>query len=217
MNNKFIISDTHFGDERIIKYENRPFNNVTHMDMTIAVNWNKTVGKHDKIFVLGDFADYDIGYVKKILLPQLYGYKILVMGNHDRKYDVKEWLDAGLDEVYNYPIIVDDFYILSHEPLYVNQNMPYANICSHVHNNSAHKDFSKQSFCVSVERIEYKPVSFEYIKHMMIAEQVLGSDCHKCKKFHCWQCKRSDKCDKDNKGLLICEDFIMNDEDFACY
>lgn len=31
----FMISDTHFGDERILRYENRPFSSVEEMDKAI--------------------------------------------------------------------------------------------------------------------------------------------------------------------------------------
>lgn len=56
----------------------------------------------------------------------------------------------------------------SHEPLYVNENMPYANLFGHVHNSPIFKDFSKQHYCVSVERINYAPISFEEIKKQII-------------------------------------------------
>jgi len=59
---------------------------------------------------------------------------------------------------------LETFWILSHEPLYVNENMPYANLFGHVHNSPLFKDFSKQHYCVSVERTEFAPISFEEVK-----------------------------------------------------
>ncbi len=56
-----------------------------------------------------------------------------------------------------------DFWILSHQPLYVNTNMPYANLFGHVHGSPIFSTFSKQHYCVSVERIQYTPISFEEI------------------------------------------------------
>lgn len=41
--------------------------------------------------------------------------------------------------------------------------MPYANLFGHVHNNPIIKDYSSQHFCVSAERINYTPISFEDI------------------------------------------------------
>ena len=66
---------------------------------------------------------------------------------------------------YTRPVIIDGFWILSHEPLYVNSNMPYANIFGHVHDSPIIKDFSNQHFCVSCERINYAPINFDDIKY----------------------------------------------------
>ncbi len=72
-----------------------------------------------------------------------------------------EYRRLGFAEVYDKPIILNGFWILSHEPLYVSENMPYANIFGHVHASPIFKDFSKHHFCVTVERIGYTPISFE--------------------------------------------------------
>ena len=54
------------------------------------------------------------------------------------------WNTVGFDIVCAYPIIIDEWFILSHEPLYTNTNMPYANIFGHVHGNPEYSNFSKQ-------------------------------------------------------------------------
>ena len=156
----FFIADTHFGEERIRKYENRPFENVAEMDRKLICRWNDKVSPEDTVFILGDFgAD---GYEAKIL-SQLNGKKILVKGNHDGKSN-EEYRAFGFSEVYDFPIIIDGFWILSHDALYVNENMPYANLFGHVHNSPIVKNYSKQHYCVSVERIDYSPIDFENIK-----------------------------------------------------
>ena len=66
------------------------------------------------------------------------------------------------------PVIYKNFFMLSHEPLYINSNMPYANFYGHVHANPSYKDASKQSVCVSVERIDYTPVEFEKLRASMV-------------------------------------------------
>ena len=58
--------------------------------------------------------------------------------------------------------------MLSHEPLYINSNMPYANFYGHVHANPSYKDASKQSVCVSVERIAYTPANFMTLREKML-------------------------------------------------
>ena len=160
----FMISDTHFGDSgSIIKYEGRPFRDGLEMDETMIENWNRTVGPEDTIYHLGDLACGRTKEEIKSLIARLSGHKILVMGNHDRDMTVREWMDAGFEEVYPLPVLLNEFYILSHEPLYVNTAGPYANIFGHVHGNPAYRDCSSRSFCACVERTGYRPVAFEKI------------------------------------------------------
>lgn len=162
MSQVFLIADTHFGDQKIIEYENRPFANVQVMDQTIIRNWNHAVKSNDKVYILGDFAFASKERIKEII-AQLNGYKVLVLGNHDRMYPYTWWAVSGLDEVLCYPIIYEEWFILSHEPLYMNSNMPYANIYGHVHGNPLYKDYSTQGYCACVERINYTPIAFEEV------------------------------------------------------
>lgn len=166
MANVFFLADPHFGDDRIRKYENRPFPDTAAMDAALIQRWNDTVSPEDTVYVLGDFgAD---GY-EKDMLARLNGRIFLVKGNHDTKSNA-DYRRFGFEEVYDHPIILDGFWILSHDALYVNTNMPYANLFGHVHNNPIFKDFSSQHFCVCVERIDYTPIAFGTIKKH-IAEQ----------------------------------------------
>ena len=156
----FFIADTHFSEENIMRYENRPFTNVENMNEELISNWNKLVGKEDEIYVLGDFG---ASGKEKEILNRLNGIKYLVKGNHDTQSN-EYYRQAGFEEVYDCPIIVEGFWILSHEPLYINENMPYANLFGHVHNSPLFKDYSKQHVCVSVERLNYSPIGFGDIK-----------------------------------------------------
>lgn len=161
----FFIADTHFGDSNIIRYENRPFSDIQEMDSILIKNWNKTVSRNDRVFLVGDFSAY--GFKKNYeICHQLNGEKFLIMGNHDTQNE-KYYYDCGFDSVSRYPIIYENFWIVSHEPLYINRNMPYANIFGHVHSNPLYSDVSEQSFCVSVERINYMPIEFSEIKLFM--------------------------------------------------
>ena len=83
MSRQFFIADTHFGHKNIIEYENRPFETTEEMDNTVIENWNKTVKPKDRIWVLGDFV---LSNKKRIveLIKLLNGYKIFVIGNHDK-------------------------------------------------------------------------------------------------------------------------------------
>lgn len=153
--NVWFIGDTHFNHANIIKYEQRQFKDVETMNMSLISNWNNTVKKSDKIFVLGDVAFYDA----QNIIPLLNGHKILVMGNHDKKKTVKWWLDTGFKEVSQYPIIYNGW-ILSHEP-YVSTE--FKNIYAHLHSSGI---CDQNRYCVSVELHDYKPVNIKtIIKH----------------------------------------------------
>lgn len=158
----FFIADTHFGDADIIRYENRPFADVADMEEKLTARWNETVNPEDRVFVLGDFSEYRSIEQNAGLVRRLNGHKSLILGNHDIA-DEEFWRSCGFDFVSRYPIIYEGFWILSHEPLYVCRNMPYANVFGHVHDSPLYKDYSEQSFCVSVERTDYRPVLFEQI------------------------------------------------------
>lgn len=79
----YFTSDLHFGHDAIIKLCNRPFESVSEMDEQLIQNWNKTVRKQDKVYVLGDFFMYHKKAKLREIVSRLNGTKILVKGNHD--------------------------------------------------------------------------------------------------------------------------------------
>ena len=164
----YFIADTHFGGENIRRYENRPFDSAAEMDEKLIENWNSIVTAEDMVYILGDFSDYASSEKDAEILKQLHGTKVLVMGNHDRHRTPQEWRELGFAECFSLPVIYKEYFMLSHEPLYINTNMPYANFYGHVHGNPSYKDACKQSVCVSVERIDYTPVEFEKLRAQMV-------------------------------------------------
>jgi calcineurin-like phosphoesterase family protein len=159
----YLVADLHFGHKNIIEYENRPFKDIFSMDKEISSNWNAVVSNKDKIFVLGDVSFHGKERTKNII-SKLNGHKILVMGNHDRGRSINWWYDIGFNEVYKYPILIKDFFMLSHEPPhYIPQNTPYFYLYGHVHSSEMYKTITKTSACTSIERWDYKPVNLEKI------------------------------------------------------
>lgn len=81
----FFTSDLHFGHENIIKYCNRPFDNVENMNKTLIDNWNETVPEDGIVFDLGDFA-LGGSSVWEDCAPKLrFSEHHLILGNHDLK------------------------------------------------------------------------------------------------------------------------------------
>lgn len=167
----FLIGDCHFGHRNIIKYCNRPFLDVDDMNEQLIKNWNRVVGANDIVYVVGDFAL--CGKNKIIEIGQrMNGHKRLILGNHDQA-SMETYRQAGFEMIYNHPIVLDGFFIISHEPMVgFSPNTPFANIFAHVHDNPAYTDCSARSFCVSAERIAYEPIEFVTIKELMKAYEV---------------------------------------------
>lgn len=155
----FFIADTHFGSEAVRRFENRPFTSTREMDAMMIERWNSVVTSGDIVWHLGDFGAEGC---EERLLSKLNGTILFVKGNHDTESN-EYYRQAGFREVYDYPILFNSFWLLSHEPLYVSENTPYANIFGHVHQNPMYRDHSNHHFCVSAERIHYTPILFEDI------------------------------------------------------
>jgi calcineurin-like phosphoesterase family protein len=128
------------------------------MNKVLLRAWRSTVKNSDTIINLGDVSlKLSKEYLTEVI-HHLPGYKILVMGNHDRKKPVRWWLDVGFNEVYPHPVVYEGKYILSHAVVDIFKGSRFINFHGHIHNLE-----SGISNCinVSVEKIGYKPVLLE--------------------------------------------------------
>lgn len=152
----FTLSDTHFGHAKIIDYCNRPFSSVEEMDEAMIKNWNETVSNNDTVLHLGDFGLGNKEYIASIV-KRLNGKKILILGNHDN-WSEQTYRDMGFHTVSRFPILWNDFYLLSHAPLPpISDKLPFMQLYGHVHNDSRYIN-TVNSKCVCVERIGYRPL-----------------------------------------------------------
>ena len=122
----FVVGDTHFYDENILHFCDRPFKTVEEMNNYMVFRWNELVSNEDTVIVNGDFAcgtEEELVEVGKCLK----GKKVLVRGNHDTMPD-EVYYAAGFEKVYDYPILVNEFFLVSHEPLFVQRNGVFANV-----------------------------------------------------------------------------------------
>lgn len=158
MSKTWLIADTHLSHSNIIKYTDRPFDDVEQMNSAIIKNWNRQVKPNDVVIHLGDFA-MGKKAAQKAMLEQLQGIIKLVMGNHDR-LKVRDYYEMGFAEVYRYPILLNGIFILSHEPIVMPKNSFFYNIHGHIHNNDSP---TKHHINVCVEKTDYRPISFNSI------------------------------------------------------
>lgn len=159
---RFVVADLHFKHSKIITYNNRPFKNVKEMDEELIKLWNSTVGKKDIVYILGDFTLVGQLDIIAEYLNALNGTKVLVKGNHDVRKP-KEYLECGFYEVSSKPMMVEPGVILMHEPFknlsFIEPNYIY--FFGHVHNNRVEMDRYPNCMCVSVERIDYRPINLD--------------------------------------------------------
>ena len=148
----FLISDTHFDHDNIVKYENRPEN----FNEIIIENWNKLINKDDLIMHLGDFClsgtnrwEY---YIKN-----LNGRKILIRGNHDSKSFLR-LLGLGFDFVCDGFIwgIYGKIILFTHEPVLELPSWIDLNIHGHQHSKGEYIDDKHKLF--AIENTNYCPI-----------------------------------------------------------
>ncbi len=159
---RFIIADTHFGHKNVIKYGNRPFNNVEEMDQRLIELWNSVVSKDDLVYLLGDFTLARKIDTIKSLVSKLNGRKILIMGNHDTRKP-KDYIECGFEVATRRAMMVEPGVILMHEP-FADASLiapNYIYFFGHVHNKKTLMDDYPNCMCVSVERINYRPIDLD--------------------------------------------------------
>jgi len=149
----FIIADTHFSHENIIKYTGRPFKTAEDMNEEMIQRWNNKVGKDDLVLHLGDFALGNNEEVKN-LRNKLNGNIVLLKGNHDHKAA----RNAGFLIVKG-AIEIDNI-IFSHNPLQ-KKEIPkgFTNVHGHIHEKE-----SLNGVNISVEKTDYAPLELEELK-----------------------------------------------------
>lgn len=90
----WLTSDTHFNHANILKYCDRPFRDVDHMNWTMVANWNNLVEAEDWVIHCGDVA---MGRWPDARSPlsALVGHKVLLRGNHDGSKFVALYRELG--------------------------------------------------------------------------------------------------------------------------
>lgn len=117
----------HLGHTSMAYY--RGFNSSDEHDDYLIKQWNNTVGYGDITYILGDITMETSKYYYKLDL--LKGIKHVILGNHDRRQDVRELLNY-VDSVGG---MVDyKGYTLTHCPIHPNEiSFSRGNIHAHIH------------------------------------------------------------------------------------
>lgn len=173
MANTFLASDLHLGHKGMVTFlredgsPQRPWVTTDEMDEALIENWNKVVRPQDTVYNLGDVV------INRRCLPtlaRLNGTKILVKGNHD-VFRIEEYVPYFKD-IRGSAKLAD--FLLTHIPVHPNQLYRWrGNIHGHMHHLSVHMTVFDNScygqsqhidpryLCVSMENINYTPISLE--------------------------------------------------------
>ena len=160
----WVISDTHFQHDNIIKFCNRPFANSKEMDEALIHNWNSTVKPTDIIYHLGDISFGDKNTALDIMY-NLNGHKRLIVGNHD---DVPFWVRSRVFEKVVMLRWLPEFgLLLTHVPVHESQletkrmGNHMINVHGHIHDQDSPQGPYRN---VSVEKIEYRPINIDELR-----------------------------------------------------
>ena len=170
MPNIFFASDHHFHHKNILTFKDaegntlRDFTDVEHMNEHMVYMHNSVVNPQDKVYFLGDVTMARNAKGLEIL-ARMNGEKVLIKGNHDL-CSAQQYLQYFKDIRGSHQF---DGMILTHIPIHPESLARWGlNVHGHLHSNVVKLSLAqipdRRYFNVSVERINYTPISLEQIK-----------------------------------------------------
>jgi calcineurin-like phosphoesterase family protein len=188
--NVWFTSDCHFCHANVIKYDNRPFNDVEEMNERLILNWNSVVGEKDVVFYLGDLSFDRSGGNTERIVNELNGKIHYILGNHDDERDIRklnrfetisDYVNLSINDLDNprkkqgimmmhYPILSwdkahhGDWHLHGHcHQSLVTQNPEY---------------YKRKVLDMGCNGWDYRPVSYAEIKAVMATKGVEQVDHH---------------------------------------
>lgn len=156
MSRIFIISDTHFGHENILKFRDsntneliRNFSDIHDMNEHMVQRWNAIVNDDDIVYHLGDVY-FGKGWE---VLERLKGRKRLILGNHDNGKDQK--LQKYFQKILLWRMFPEYNCLLTHVPIHESgMYKVHYNLHGHIHQQKSPTD---RHINCSVEVQDYMP------------------------------------------------------------
>jgi calcineurin-like phosphoesterase family protein/2'-5' RNA ligase len=161
----YLIGDTHFDHQNIIRFCNRPFRNVQEMNTKIIRNWNDTVKPRDTVYFLGDWAFGRGHKPAKYWRSKLKGHITPIRGSHDWREKGIRFEDFKVIKYHGYS------FMLIHDPTQAGDWHSWI-IHGHKHNNNM-RDYpfingERKTINVAVELINYRPLSLDKLLSLSI-------------------------------------------------
>lgn len=181
--NVWFTSDLHFGHKNILKHcperavvGGFDIEDTKAHDKWLIDVWNKTIGKKDIVYIVGDFAFGNPEDIKKHLLPKLNGTKFLILGNHDKSSrhlddyfkQITQMKELKFSKV-NFPFIEEENFrvFLCHYPMVTWEAKHYGTVQVQGHSHGRLDEFNEESTDLRVDvgidstLAGFKPVSLE--------------------------------------------------------
>jgi len=172
----FFTADLHFGHNEIIKFCDRPFENVSEMNRALINNWNSRVNNDDHVYIAGDlfYGGRNAAAVNDAIeiIKKLNGILHLTTGNHDLPYLKNmdyHYLFADVDQL-RYLKHENEQIILCHYPVaeWSGFFRGFWHIYGHIHNakNAAfmHMRNLEKALNAGVDICNFMPVTFDELK-----------------------------------------------------
>lgn len=140
------------------------------MDEALINNWNAKIQQRDHIYILGDVFFCPVDKALRIM-NRLNGYKLLVLGNHDKiirnQVQLQEKFNRILPDLYQetidkIPVIMCHYPLLSWNRAFHGSFMLHG----HCHNRIPHNGKYRR-YDVGVDANNYAPIEWSEIKRQL--------------------------------------------------
>lgn len=168
----WFTSDTHFGHENVLRFAERPWNNIDAMNRGIVANINSRVLPDDHLYILGDYS-FKLHMPEAAALRQSIRCKNvhLVPGNHDKDWTVQGFSNYFIVEPPICKVTYKEHgFICSHYPMADWQGMNWGSIHlhGHIHSRGLEYNLFNQAqglyrYDVGCDANNYTPVSADEI------------------------------------------------------
>lgn len=188
--NVFFTSDFHMYHNNVLKFDNRPFEDIHEMHLALEERWNEVVGPNDIVIYLGDldFARGDDKPSVEGMMYRLNGTIHFVMGNHDKYADIKkigkfasvnDYLEVRIKHMFpdsNSGVlkVTETLFCCMHYPIFEWNKKHHGSyhIHGHSHGNIYHGDESdyyegRRVMDVGCMLHDYRPISYKDVMNTL--------------------------------------------------
>lgn len=169
------IADCHFSHQNILRYDNRPWQDMETMEKDMIRLWNETVSDSDTVYILGDVV-WSHKYEEWVrILKQLNGQKYIVKGNHDKTEILNLLKEYNFIKDWSHQYVVQDggrYVVLNHSPMPFFVNMHHDNtyhLYGHVH-------ISFDAQCIKHVRRQIEELYLHEVRMFNVGCMVPGMD-----------------------------------------